>query len=275
MNKEDEKAINSLTAGFGGIEKPTEAETDWKAKYEDVERRLQSAMVEQGRVKKLDEEKKELQRKLNEVYSAQQKKSVIDELPDSVKGEISQDVLDANAEIALRVAGKSNQTLRNELRSEIDALKEHISKRDEQDNETRKRRFADRVKSEFPGFLEGAVAEGGDKHKAWVEYQKYNAASIANAANTFDFDTLAWHIKKFYKDELGIAPPSGGTPAAAEPSNIGGGTPVATKPGKVYTGQEILDLYDEIEKARDRGDFAEVKRIGNEIDKATREGRVK
>ena len=118
--------------------------------------------------------------------------------------------------------------------------------------------------------------DGGDKHPAWVQYQCYNAPSINAAVNACNFDILAWHIRKFYSDELGIAPPSGGTGAAApDPSATGGGTPVATKPGKIYTEKEISDLYDEVERARDRGDFAEVKRLGAEIDKAVREGRVK
>ena len=63
--------------------------------------------------------------------------------------------------------------------------------------------------------------------------------------------------------------------ATPDPSGIGGGVPVVTKPGKVYTEQELSSLYDEVEKARDRGDYAEVKRIGAEIDRAMREGRVK
>ena len=150
-----------------------------------------------------------------------------------------------------------------------------IAERDERDGARRKRELDERFEREFPG-LAAQIGPGGDKYAAWTNYRRYNGPSIDAALAAYDFDALAWHIKKFYTDELGIAPPSGGTaPAAPEPGNIGGGKPVVAQPGKVYTEAEISDLYDEVEKARDRGDFAEVKRIGAEIDKAMREGRVK
>ena len=133
-----------------------------------------------------------------------------------------------------------------------------------------------RIEQEFPGFLQSAVSEGGDKHEAWKKYQKRNRGSINDAVATGDFDTLSYHIQRFYAEELGGVAPSGGAGAAApDPSATGGGAPLAPKHGKVYTEQEILSLYDEVERARDRGDFAEAKRLGAEIDKAVREGRVK
>ena len=56
MNEETKKAMDALAgAGAGGGDAGGDA-TDWKAKYEEAQRELNSARVEQGRVKKLDEE---------------------------------------------------------------------------------------------------------------------------------------------------------------------------------------------------------------------------
>ena len=51
MNEEMEKAMNALSGGgAAGGDAGGEA-TDWKAKYEEMERKFRSAQVEQGRVK--------------------------------------------------------------------------------------------------------------------------------------------------------------------------------------------------------------------------------
>lgn len=274
MNEETKKAMDAL-AGAGAVDggnaKGGEA-TDWKAKYEEAQKALASAKVEQGRVKKLDEELKALQRQLEDERSARRTQTVIDGLPEEVRGDVPEDYLKAQAEIARRTA---DQALASRD-AEMEALKARLAERDQRESAASQQRFTERLEREFPGFLSGAVSEGGDKHAAWVDYQRYNAASIAEAARTFDFDALAWHIRAFYTTALGIDPPSGGMGIATpDPSGIGGGVPVVTKPGKVYTEQELSSLYDEVEKARDRGDYAEVKRIGAEIDRAMREGRVK
>ena len=58
MNEEIEKAMNALSGGGTTGGDAGGETTDWKAKYEEMERKFRSAQVEQGRVKKLDEENK-------------------------------------------------------------------------------------------------------------------------------------------------------------------------------------------------------------------------
>ena len=259
----EEKTITDALSGGT----PNGDTTDWKAKYEEAQHALESAKVEQGRVKKLAEENAKLQKQLAERTTRKPSDYLSDEEREGIDAE-QRGIIDK------MVDGRVSDAVASS-REEIEALKARIAERDERDGARRKRELDERFEREFPG-LAAQIGPGGDKYAAWTNYRRYNGPSIDAALAAYDFDALAWHIKKFYTDELGIAPPSGGTaPAAPEPGNIGGGKPVVAQPGKVYTEAEISDLYDEVEKARDRGDFAEVKRIGAEIDKAMREGRVK
>lgn len=271
MNEESKKVMDALagSAATGGT--PGDG-IDWKAKYEESQRELNSARVEQGRVRKLDEEKRELQRQLDEERAARQTQTVIDGLPEDVRGDIPEDYLKAQSIIAQRTADQAV----NGQAERFAELERKIAEREKREREIAQSRFTERIEREFPGFLKAAVMDGGDKHAAWVQYQRYNAASINAAANACDFDTLAWHIQTFYRNELGIDPPSGGhAAAAADPSSIGGGTPTVVNPGKVYTWDEIDGLYDQIEEMRARGDRDGVRRLSDEVETAQREGRVK
>lgn len=268
MNDETKKAMDAL-AGNGGTDA---AATDWKAKCEELQRQLNSARVDEGRVKKLDEKNKALERELAEARASRRVQSVIDDLPEDVRSSNPDESLKGAAIIAQRM---TEQTLASRD-EELAALKAQIAEREQREQAANQSRFTARIEQEFPGFLASAVAEGGANHAAWVQYQRFNAPSIQAAARSFDFDTLAYHIRQFYMSGLGIEPPSGGkAPAAPDPGNIGGGQPVVVKPGKTYTWDEIDKLYDEIEELRSRGDKAGMRRLADEIEQAQREGRVK
>ena len=261
MSEAKKGSIEALTG------KAAAANVDWKTKYEEAQHALDVARVEQGRVKKLSEENEALRRRVKDAESrraddglSEEERATIDDAQRGVIGKM--------VDTRLEAAGSA-------LGSEIASLREQIAERDKAEAEARRRNFAERVEREHPGFLE-AISEGGDKYAAWQSYCRFNSASISGAVDACDFDMLEYHIGKFYRDELGVeVPPSGGAGAAApDPRNIGGGAPAARRDGKSYTLEEISDLYDEVEKARDRGDFAEVKRLGDIIEKAMREGRV-
>ena len=274
MNEEMEKAMNAL-AGDGaaaGTQPGGGDATDWKAKYEETQRLLNSARVEQGRVKKLDEENKALQRQLEDERASRRTQNVIDGLPDEVKGDVPDDYLKAQAEIARRTA---DQALASRD-AEMEALKAQLAERDERDVAARRQQFAARIDREFPGFFRDAVSEVGDKHAAWVQYQRYNAPSIVAATRSFDFDSLSWHIQQFYQNMLGIAAPSGGTGAAApDPSPTGGGKPVHAETQKTYTAQEYAELEKKAMRLRRMGDYAAYRKLDEELSNILAEGRVK
>lgn len=259
----EEKTITDALSGGT----PNGDTTDWKAKYEEAQHALESAKVEQGRVKKLAEENAKLQKQLAERTTRRPS----DYLTDEERNEIDEG---QRGIIDKMVDGRVSDAVASS-REEIERLKAKIAEREERDGARRKRELDERFEREFPG-LAAQIGPGGDKAAAWASYRRFNGPSIDAALAAFDFDALAWHVKKFYTDELGIAPPSGGTaPAAPEPGNIGGGKPVAVTPGKTYTWDEIDKLYDEIEVLRARGDREGMRRLSDEIEKAQREGRVK
>ena len=269
MSEEINKAIDALAGGtkVGGT--PPADTTDWKAKYEEAQRELNSARVEQGRVKKLNEEKSELERKLAEAQSARGVQSAIEALPDNLRTDTPEDYQKVAAIMAQQAVSKAVQEAEARRKAELDTVMAQMAEREKREADAKRADFGARVEREFPGFLKSAVLEGGDKYEAWVAYQRFNAASINVAVQKCDFDTLAYHIRAFYRNELGVEPPSGGTGAAApDPSATGGGNPVTPKSGKTYTDQELSELFDKKEAARDRGDWAEVKRLTDEINRA-------
>lgn len=266
MNEETNTITDALSGGT-----PQADTTDWKAKYEEAQHALESAKVDQGRVKKLAEENAKLQKQLAERNARRPSDYLSDEerkeIDDAQRGIIDK-MVDGRVSDAVAAS-----------REEIEALKAQIARqnadREQRDNARRKAELDERFEREFPG-LAAQLGPGGDKAAAWARYRRYNGASVDAALASFDFDTLAWHVRKFYSDELGVTPPSGGTaPAAPDPGNIGGGNPVAAKPGKTYTWDEIDSLYDRIEELRAKGDKDGMKRLSDEIEKAQREGRVK
>lgn len=269
MNEEMEKAMNALAGGTGTAGAPAGDAVDWKAKYEEMERKFQSAQVEQGRVKKLDEEKKALEAKLAELSSKRRSQEAISSLPDNLREAIPDDYAEGTSLIAQRTVDAALAA----RDAELAAIKAQMAEKERRAAKAANDSFGVRIEQAFPGFLKSAVLEGGDKHAAWVQYQRYNAGSINAAVAACDFDTLSYHIRKFYTDELGIVAPSGGTGAAApDPSATGGGTPAARTAGKAYTEDELDALFDKKEAARDRGDWAEVKRLTDEINRAQAAG---
>lgn len=269
MNEEMEKAMNALSgSGAAGGDAGSDA-TDWKAKYEEAQRQLNSARVDEGRVKKLSEKVKALEGQLADATALKRAKEEVANMGEDQRGEVPEDYLVGAGVLAQKMAAEAIAA----QKAEFD---QRMAEREQREAAAARQNFAQKIGNEFPGFFRDAVLEGGDKHAAWQKYLRFNAASVTTAFNACDFDTLSWHIRNFYNTEVGIPPPSGGTGAAApDPSPTGGGTSVAVKPGKVYTWDEIDKLYDEIEVLRSRGDREGMKRLSDEVEKAQREGRVK
>jgi len=269
MNEEMEEAMNALSGnGAAGGDAGGDT-TDWKAKYEEAQRQLNSARVDEGRVKKLSEKIKALEGQLADATALKRAKEEVANMGEDQRGEVPEDYLVGAGVLAQKMAAKAIAA----QKAEFD---QRMAERDQREAAAARQNFAQKIGNEFPGFFRDAVLEGGDKHAAWQKYLRFNAASVTTAFNACDFDTLSWHIRNFYNTEVGIPPPSGGTGAAApDPSPTGGGTSVAVKSGKVYTWDEIDKLYDEIEVLRSRGDREGMKRLSDEVEMAQREGRVK
>ena len=261
MNEEMEKAMNALSGGGATGGDAGSETTDWKAKYEEAQRQLNSARVDEGRVKKLSEKIKTLEGQLADATALKRAKEEVANMGEDQRGEVPEDYLVGAGVLAKKVAADA-------IAAQSAEFDRRMAEREQREAAAQRQSFAQRIEREFPGFLRDAVTEGGDKFAAWMKYQRFNAATITAAVNACDFDTLAWHIRSFYNSELGIPPPSGGTGAAAPDPSPTGGNPVVRTQGKAYTEDEINSLFDKKEAARDRGDWAEVKRLTDEINRA-------
>jgi len=261
--------ISALTGATDGNQ--SAKDVDWKQKCDELEKELNSSRVEQGRVRKLNGELEAAKKEIEELRS--QKTNLKDSLPEELRESVAPEVQDAT-EMMVRTALAKQQA---ETDRRIADMEERYRKDAEAYRARSSEEFLSRVDNDFPGFR-SSVTAGGDKAEAWTAYRRYNQASISEAFNSGDYETFAYHVRKFYSDHLGVDVPSakGGVATPPDPLNHGGGSNGGTTvSGKTYTQEEFMALYDAVERARDKGDYAEMARLNAEIKAAPAEGRVK
>ena len=263
-----EKQVNALlgskkTPG-GGVEK------DWKAEYEalQAERERDKAMI--GRVKASDARVKELEEENKRLKEGMRAKKIT--LTPEEQGEIPSEYVDMAATVASRAAGDAMAGVNQELarlREEREAEKAEARKRIATD-------FVNRINRRYPGFLV-SIGEGGDKADAWTSFLVNNAASVNEAFVKCDYDSLVYHIDRFYREVLEVRPPNGekGNASVPDPVSHGGGSPVARADGKkTYTEEEYAALEKKCADLRRKGEYAEYKKLRDELDEILVEGRV-
>lgn len=250
---------------FGG---ERSEETDWKKKYEQLEKDFASARVEQGRVKKLDEEKKALEKELAELRSRNNREDMLSALSDEERGNIAPEVLSATAKLLERQKAEYDRRL--------EELAARTSMGAEEGRRAAKESFARRIDSEFPGFLQ-SVGNGGPNADAWKSFKRTIGQYIDQAYANLDFDGVCYFVRRFYS-EIGSEVPSAGSAgsSAPDPNAVTGGIGGVHAGGsKVYSREEISGLFDRIEKLRMEENYKEANRLEAEIDRAMAEGRVK
>lgn len=255
---------------FGGGEgggQPA-GDVDWKQRCEAAERELASARVEQGRVKKLDEEKKALEKQVAELRAARGKESILEHLSAEEKESVAPEVL-----------GVLSGALQRQNEEWERRFRESESRRaadDEVSNKIAKEDFVRRVDSAFPGFMR-SVCKGGQNEGKWKEYKSSIGRYVDQAYANLDFEGLSDFIRRFYREPNVVVPnASQGGSSAPDPNALNGGIGgVQTTTGKVYSVAEVSAIYDRIEQCRAAEDFKEANRLEAEIDKAIQEGRVK
>lgn len=255
-------------AGNGG-------EVDYKARCAELEKQLQSAHVEGGRVKKLDGELKEARARIAELEQNAAREAALGELPEELK-DVPDDIKNTSLAIAQGLVKKAMAGSEKRMKE----LEERVNNSENRRSQQTSLEFAQKVNAKYPGFFE-AVTNGGDKKEAWDQYQIHNLATIQTAIRNCDFETLSYHIGQFYKsiDQL---PPSGGQDgsAAPDPRAMGGGANTQTvgiQPGKTYSVQEWCQIRDEAQAKfqSQKISYKDYAAICDELTKAHREGRVK
>ena len=274
MNEQTENVIGAL--GGTSADGAAGGAPDYKALYEESQKKLQSEKVEAGRLKKAEEEKAALRKELEELKKAKLAEEAIAALPDELKTEVPDDFKRGSAIIAQKavdtaMAGANERLARLEQEREEEKMRKAKQAQAE---------LAQRVEAEFPGFVK-SIAAGGDKHEAWNKYQARNAPTIVAALNAGDFDTIKYHIETFFK-QLELPPPSGNRDgsAAPDPRAMGGGVmsqAAVLQPGQTYTAKEYQRSLDEAQAKFQRHllTYKEYVGICDELSKAYKEGRVK
>lgn len=248
-----------------------DAGENWEAKYKEAEKMLQSTRVEQGRVKALDARNKELEKEIARLKEERSTKTIVDSLTPEERGDFPDEYLEPVAKVANRATETALANVNEELqrlRNEREEEKANAVKRAQET-------FLSQIDGRFPGFR-AAVASGGDKEKAWASYLENNAGSVVAAFQSGNFNSLSYHIERFYRETLGVHPPEGnGYAAVPDPTSTGGTGAEILSEGKTYTQAQVDKIYDDIELARDAGDYARVKALSATLERVIREGRVK
>lgn len=274
MNNEMKDTMDALgiTAGAAVTEPPTDGGIDYKAKYEEAMQELASARVEQGRVKRLDGDLKAAKQRIAEL----ERQTALGTLPEDL-----QDVPDSVKETALHLSKQAAQQAVADMDGRMANL-EKMAAKVEADEKRRMAQlsndFIERINQDFPDFIRGLKA-GGSFKAAWDEYQIPNAASIKEAFAALDYNSVAYHINRFY-DSYGVVP-SGGQDrnATPDPRSMSGGASATPVVGgkKTYTKEGWEAEYDDLQDQYDRGaispkTYAEKRQVLLDVQK---EGRIK
>lgn len=240
----------------------------------ELERQLQSAKVEQGRVKALDARVKELEQECARLRGERGAADVAAALTPEERGDLPEDYIGAAAKMTSRAVGQALTGVNEELarmRREREAEREAEEGR-------RKSDFIRRVNARFPGFL-GSISEGGDKAQAWASFLVNNADSVSSAFARCDLDSLVYHVERFYREVLDVRPPDGERGAATAPDPVprGSGKPAERDGGseRAYTPEEYDALDEKCMKLRREGRIDEYRKLRDELDSALSEGRVR
>lgn len=271
MNNNEQ--VNALL-GAGKSVPASEGAEDWKSKYEETQRMLNSAKVEQGRVAKLDAEKKALEKELAQLKSNQAAKKVADLITPEERGDIPSDFVG----LAATVATKATDSALTEVNQELATLRQEREAEKAEAQKRMQHEFIQRVQAKYPGFLD-SIGEGGDKANAWAAYLVHNQSSVSAAYAACDFDSLVYHVDRFYREVLGVRPPNGGQGDASIPDPVAyrGSSPVlsAVDPNKTYTQEEFDALEKRANSLRAAGDYKGYKALTRELDDILSEHRLK
>lgn len=259
MNKENTQEQIDALMGEATVQSTG---VDWKQRCEELEKQLNSSRVEEGRVRKLSEELKARDEELAQLKATKDEERLLSNLSEEEINDIPPEILN--------VAKKLVRNGMDSVQSDYDKrMRDYEARMANNNLEAVRQQMLARIDERYPHFRSD-VNVGGDKHAAWGAYRRYNQASITDAVNTGDFEAFSYHVEAFYRNHLGVDVPTRGLEAAAsDPTTTSAANRSYTVDGKPITEEELDTYYEEVERARDRNDYAEVKRLTEIIRKAT------
>lgn len=265
--KEQEQAL------LGGTSGGATATEDWKSRYEESQRMLASARVEEGRVRKLDAENKALAKRIAELESGQRAKEIAGSLSESERGDIPDEYVGAAAKMADTAASRAVAGLNEEL----ERLRREREEERAAEINRRKNDFLRQIDAKYPKLF-SEIGAGGVKERAWREFMDNNKESVERAYNSCNLNGFAYHVDRFYRENLGVRPPEGKPADASVPDPVkshGGGLDLSTDdPTRKYTREEFAALEKRANDMRANGRFKEYRNIVQELDTILSEGRL-
>ena len=278
MDKETENAVAALggtVEGAGNNGGAGDGAVDYKSEFEKLQKQLQGERVEAGRLKKANEENAALRKELEELKSQRRTDDAVAALPENIRQDMPDDFKQGAAMLAQHTVDKA-MSARDQKLADVEA---RLNAEEQRRRLEAMQSFVSRIEQNYPGFL-ASIKKGGDKQKAWADYQRHNAATIKTALAESDYDTLSYHIKQFY-GSIGVAAPSGNQDGAAapDPRAMGGGvkSQFAAQPGRTYSIAEYKQTMEDAQAKFQQHllTYREYSEICGELTKAYREGRVK
>lgn len=271
MNNEKKDILGAIG---GNAEGTNGGEPDYKALYEKSQKELQANKVEDGRLRKVNEELAAARKELDELRRSKRTEEAINALPEDLKNEVPDDIKRGSAVIAQKAVDSALSGAMADTNERLARLEREQEEARVSADRVRKAEFERRIANTYPDFLKGIDA-GGDKREAWMKYRRFNEASIQSAISSCDYDTLEYHIKNFYREIDVPLPTAGQGYTAPEPRPASGGQQVIPQGGgKTYTLDEYVALQEKCEKLfyENKAEYAKLR---DELEKAMAEGRVK
>ena len=266
-------SANGNIGSLFGENKNTPAADDKDKRIADLERQLNSAKADNGRWAKVNERLKELEKENEALKASRRSENIVT----SLKGELGE-VPDEFAGAAAKIAGRAVDGAMKDVNEELARLRQEREAERAASLERAKEDFIRKIDAKYPKFR--SDVDGGDevKTKAWRNFLGHNLGSVKDAYERCDFDSLAYHIDRFYREELDRTPPNGNRePTSPDPTNRGGGTSVIIgDSSKIYTTEEYQALEAKATSLRYQpGKYADYQKLRDELDNIISEGRVR
>lgn len=244
------------------------------ARIAELEAKLQTVMVEQGRVRALSQEsskKDEEIRQLRAQLEAQSRK-FSDMVPEHLRQNVSEEVMQAAGTLAQGVVQQEMQALRRE-QAEADEQRRKVQ---EAQNGERMGEFIGRIEAKYPGFLD-SVNPGGDKVAPWNKFLEVHKPSVVQAYGSMNLSAMSSLIDSFLST-IGVSQRGGDANPQHSPRSISGGQADGSgaPDGTHYTYAEFTRALDKAGAEFHNGQLPKDKydAVVNQLRQARKEGRV-
>ena len=244
------------------------------ARIAELESKLQTVMVEQGRVRALSQEsaKKDEQIRQLQAQLDSQSRKFQDMVPEHLRQNVSEEVMQAAGMVSQGIVSEQMQALERRL-AEADERKKAS---DEQIRAQSLKAFAERIEAKYPGLL-NSIDPGGDKEAAWNKFLDVHRPSVVQAYHSMNLSAMSSLIDNFLS-MLGVSRRGSDANPQHTPRSMSGGQGDGSgaPDGTTYTYAEFTRALDKAGAEFHSGQLPRDKydAVVNQLRQARKEGRV-